>query len=148
MTGLATRAVGGFAAWKIGAIIAALVMVVLGGFLVKTSLDNRNLEKQKSELTRRIEDPVTGYIAQLNTARNNVVILKGAIEKQNSEFRKQSAASQAELNRLRGELKLAQAQSRAYQKRVNELMSRPIKGNNATERMEDVDKMILEDLRK
>lgn len=142
------KLVAGFSLWKGGAILAAIITVVLAGFLAKTTYDKNKIEEQRVELQKRIEDPVTGYIARLRTSENNVVTLKAAIIKQNTVYREQSVAAGKELNRLRGELKLAQAERASLQARVNGLLGKPIKGNTLEERVTDVDKQVLEDLKK
>jgi hypothetical protein len=147
MTGL-TKLATGFSIWKMGAIGAAIIAVILTGFLVKTTYDKNNINKQRLELVKRIEDPVTGYVARLATANNNVIVLKGAVEKQNIEFRRQSQAAAAEMARLKSQLVVAHREKAAYEQRVRVLMNQPIKGNTSAERFNDVDQQILKDLQK
>lgn len=147
MTGI-PKVAAGFGLWKIGAIVAIIISLAIGAFAVKTQIESNQVAKQRDQLQRSISDPVTGYIARLTTAQNNVVVLEKAVERQNTELRRQSAESKAQLDRLRIELRVAQAQTRVYQGRVKELMAKPIKGNTPAERYDDVDKMIMEDLRK
>ncbi len=139
---------GGSLIWKGGAIVAMIASVVLLGFLIKLNYDNKSISKERDKLTQAIQDPVTGYIARLNTSRNNVMILTEAVRKQNSEFTRQSKASQAELTRLKAELKIAQAETAVYQRRVQALLGKPIEGKTLVERIEDVDARILKDLKK
>jgi hypothetical protein len=134
--------------WKIGAIIAAIVTLIIGGLAVKTQIENRQLDKQRVELQKSINDPVTGYVARLTTAQNSVITLKAAVQKQNTEFTRQSNAAKVELARLKRELSVAQAQTKVYQRRVNELLNKPIEGRTPQERYDSVDKLILEDLAK
>lgn len=138
----------GFSLWKGGAVLAAIISVVLAGFLAKTTYDKNQIEDQRAKLEQKITDPVTGYIARLRTSENNVITLKAAVERQNTIYRQQSEASAKELNRLRAELRVAQAERVALQARVNGLLRKPIVGNTLEERVLDVDKQILEDLKK
>lgn len=148
MSGLTLPSIGAKLLWKVGAGFAVLATIVLGFYLVKAQLDNRSLTKDKTALTKSINDPVTGYIARLNTATNNVIILKAAVDKQNSEFTKQSKAAQAEMTRLRAELKIAQAEKAVLQRRVEQILAKPIDGKTLEERVNSVDKQVLEDLKK
>lgn len=141
-------ALGAKLLWKIGAGFAVVATIVLAFFLVKAQLENRSLGKERDKLTKSINDPVTGYIARLTTAQNNVVILESAIKRQNSEFTRQSNAAKAEMERLRTQLRAAQAESAALQRRVNKIMGTPIAGQTLEQRVQSVDKMVLEDLKK
>ena len=147
MTGI-PKAAAGFGLWKIGAMGAAIIAVILSGFLIKVSYDKSNINKQRLELVKRIEDPVTGYVARLATANNNVIVLKGAVEKQNTELRRQSQAAQEQMDRLKKQLVVAHREKAEYEQHIRVLMSQPIKGNTAAERFNDVDQQILKDLRK
>jgi hypothetical protein len=147
MTGIPSLPTG-LNMWKIGAIIAAIITLIIGGLAVKTQIENRQLDKQRVELQKSINDPVTGYVARLTTAQNSVITLKAAVQKQNTEFIRQSNAAKAELARLKRELSVAQAQTKVYQRRVNELLNKPIEGRTPQERYDSVDKLILEDLAK
>ena len=148
MTGLPIPKLGASLLWKGGAILAIIATLVISGFLVKSTIENRQITKDKAALYKQINDPVTGYVARLTTARNNVVVLEGAIKRQNAEYTRQSNAAKAEMERLRKELRVAQAQRVVYEKRAKDLLAAQIKGTTLEERVNDVDRMILEDLRK
>ena len=147
MSGL-PRAASSFGLWKIGAILAIIVAVVVGGFAIKTQIESNQIGKENAKLQESITNPTTGYIARLNTARNNVIILEAAVRRQNAEYIRQSQAAQAEMTRLKQTLAAAQRRSAQAQREVNALMGQTIEGKTAQERMDSVDKMILEDLQK
>lgn len=145
---IALPALGAKLLWKVGAGFAVVATLVLGFFLIKAQIEHKQLVNDKAALTKSINDPVTGYIARLTTANNNVIILKAAVAKQNSEFTRQSNEGKAQMDRLRGQLKIAQAERAVLQRRVEQMLGKPIDGKTPAERLKSVDDMVLEDLKK
>lgn len=139
---------GGAMLWKIATGGAAILALVLGFFLLTTTLENRSLTKQRDKLSLSITDPNTGYIARLTQSRTNVVTLEGAIKTQNEAYEKQSKAAQAELARLKKELSAAQAETRASERRLSQFLATKPKGNTLAERVTDIDNRVLKDLHK
>lgn len=137
-----------FNLWKLGAGAALVVALIISAVTIKLTIENRQLGRQSADLSKQINDPETGYIARLRTSENNVILLKGAIVRQNAAYAKLSKESTAELNRLRAELAKAEREAADLRKRAAALMSRPIKGNTLEERVLDVDNKVLEDLKK
>ncbi len=137
------------APWKLATAAAAVIAIVVGVMLFMSYNDNQNLEGQKQELVRRIEDPKTGYVARLTQANANVVTLRAAIETTNRqlELRKdESAKSNAELNRLRRELLVAQAETRQMETRLRQFLATKPQGATLEARVRDIDARILKEL--
>lgn len=138
---------GGAMLWKIGtgfAVIGALVLTIL---LMASYKETSDIRKQRDSLIVQINDPKTGYVAQLSQSRTNVVQLTTAIERQKIQFREREAENIRVLETTRKKLNAAQAESRKAQAEVRAFLATPPKGNTAAERMEDIDRRILEDLK-
>lgn len=146
MTGIPS--IPSFSPWKIGAGIAIVIAVVLSGFILKLTLDNRRLSSESAKLSKQINDPDTGYIARLRTSENNVLVLKGAVVRQNQAYDKLSKDSKAQLEALRARLIKAEREAADLRKRAGAIASHKIEGVTLEERVLDVDKQIMEDLKK
>lgn len=80
---------------KIAIGVCAMLLVAL----VDRSIRVHNLRNDVAELTDRIENPETGYIARLATCHANVTTLRGSIDEQNAAIdglKRESAARTAE----------------------------------------------------
>lgn len=137
------------APWKIATLAAAIVAAVVGFMLFMSYNDNKNLEGQKQELVKRIEDPKTGYVARLTQANANVVTLRAAIENTNKQMALREGEAKvrnAELVRLRAQLASAQAETRAMQVRLQRFLATKPQGDNLDARVRDIDARILKEL--
>lgn len=138
------------APWKLATIGAGIVAATLGFLLFMSNMEKASLNEQKAELTDRIENPRTGYVARLAQANANVVELRTSIERQNTVIRQregEARQAQAELERLRGELRTAQANSAELRQRLQRFMATRPQGDSLTERVNDIDRRVLEDLK-
>lgn len=146
MTGI--PALPSFSPWKIGAGVAIAIALFLSAFIIKLTLDNRRLSNESSKLSKQINDPDTGYIARLRTSENNVLVLKAAVVRQNEAYDKLSKESKAQLEALRARLIKAEREASDLRKRAAAIASHKIDGVTLEERVLDVDKQIMEDLKK
>lgn len=134
--------------WKIGAGSATVLALVLGFFLITTTMESHRIAGERDKLTASINDPNTGYIARLTQERTNVITLKSAIETQNSAYQKQSDSDKAKLAALTKQLAAAQARTADAEKRLKVFMATKPQGATLTDRVTDVDNRILKDLQK
>lgn len=132
--------------WKAGAIGAVLVSLVIGFFLISTTMENRQIGKERDKLALSINDPKTGYIARLTQARANVAELENAIVVQNTTFKKQSEEARLSMEKLKKELAAAQRRSLEAERRLAVFMSTKPQGATLEDRVNDIDRRILKDL--
>lgn len=132
--------------WKVATGGAALVALVLSALLLSSYFENRNLVTQRNTLTASINDPKTGYIAQLAQARTNVETLKVEVASQNAAYTKLSADSQARLAASEKQLAAAQAQTRAMEKKVDGFLATEPQGATLEDRIQDIDNRALQEL--
>lgn len=139
------------APWKIATLGAGVVAAILGFLLFTSHLENKSLVAERDRLVLRIEDPKTGFIARLTQANANVVTLQGAVKSQNEKIAAAGVKAEADrqqLERLRKELALAQAETAKMQTRLNQFMATKPQGNSLSERITDIDGRILKDLKR
>lgn len=133
------------APWKLATIAGGLVSLVIGGLLITSYIENREISKQRDELQRSITDPETGYIARLTQAKANVVELNAALETQNAKYRQLSAESAAALEASRRRLLAAQRERDQLQSRLDTFLAQPIEGETLEERVLDVDRRAMKE---
>jgi len=125
--------------WKVAtagaAVIAAVLMVMLG----VSYMQNRDLTAQRQALSSAINDPVTGYVAQLAQARTNVKTLEVRVAQQNEAIDKLSAESAARLATSRRELAAAQAQTRTMERKLAGFLATKPQGATLEARVRDID---------
>jgi len=87
---------------KLAGMIGVPVAIVLALLLAwqalahrSTRADLREMTSERDALVARIEDPDTGYIAQLATCRTNVTSLRNSLETQNTAVRDLEARTAA-----------------------------------------------------
>jgi len=137
------------APWKLATIGAGVVAALLGFFLISAHLENKSLNTQKAELVDRIENPQTGYVARLAQANANVIELRTAIERQNVVIRQregEAREAQANLESLRAQLREAQARSADLNRRLQRFLATKPQGATLEDRVNDIDRRVLEDL--
>lgn len=131
--------------WKVGAIGAVALNLVIGFFMISAQIERDAVEKQRDQLQLAINDPVTGYVARLTTAQNNVATLKKEVERQNETIRNNAALAAERLARTKAELALAQRESSRLQKQVDAFLAQKIEGDTLEERVLDVDRRAMEE---
>lgn len=133
------------APWKLATIVAGVLNLVIGGFLVTSYVENREISNQRDELQRSITDPKTGYVARLTQAQNNVVTLTEKIKRQNTAYRELSAQSAAQLADTKRRLATAQRETARLQARIDVFTKQKIEGDTLEERVLDVDRRAMEE---
>lgn len=131
--------------WKLATIVAGVLNLVIGGFLVTSYVENRAISNQRDALQRSITDPKTGYVARLTQAQNNVATLTEQIKQQNVAYRELSAQSAAKLADTKQRLAAAQRETARMQARIDAFMKQKIEGDTLEERVLDVDRRAVEE---
>lgn len=132
--------------WKIATIGAGVVSLVLVALLMSSYFERQDLLKQRAALELRINDPKTGYVAQLAQATTNVATLKVAVERQTKQLKDFEAASNAQLKATEAQLKVAQEQTRVSQLKLNRFLATKPQGATLEDRVRDIDARALAEL--
>jgi len=132
--------------WKIATGAAGLISLILAGFLVSSYLENRSLTKQKNDLVTQINDPDTGYVAQLAQAHTNVKQVQTAMAEEQASFKAQQSAANAKLAETEATLQRVQAQNKEVNQRLQKFLTTTPQGATHDERMSDIDQSALKDL--
>lgn len=125
--------------WKVATVITGILSIGLVSLLLSSYFENRDLLNQRTELVKAINDPKTGYVAQLTQARTNVVQLEVALDTQRHSFEAKAAEREAVLARTAEQLAVAQQQTRAMEKRLSSFLATKPKGATLEERIRDID---------
>lgn len=125
--------------WKIATGIVGVISLGLIAALIATNFETQSLMKQRDALSAQINDPVTGYVAQLSQARTNVAQLTKAIEVEKASFQKLEKESNVRLQQTEKELAAAQVRTRDMQRRLNSFMATGPKGDTPLDRIRDID---------
>lgn len=139
MIGFFTKLLTGGSLWKIMTGLAGVTTLVMGGFLIHSYFDNRSLTNQRNALSKEINDPKTGYVAQLFQARTNVSTLRVAIDEQNKAYHTLSEASKKALADSERRLAEAQKRTKLAEQRVSRFMATGPKGDSLEDRIRDID---------
>ncbi len=131
--------------WKILTGGAAVLAVVLAGLLFSSYLTNRDLSAQRTVLSQRINDPKTGYIAQLAQSRTNVEQLKASIAQQNIAYDKLSKDSADRLAATKLALAQAQRETAVMQRKLDGFLSTKPQGVTLEDRVRDIDHRALQE---
>ena len=131
--------------WKLATGVAGILSLVLISLLMSSYFEKRDLMDQRTELTRRIDDPETGYVAQLAQARTNVETLKVALAGQNKKYQDLSKESQARLAAAEARLTAAQAQTRVMERKLNSFLATKPQGDTLDARIRDIDQRFLQE---
>ena len=132
--------------WKIGTFTAGLICLILSGFLIASTLENRSLVAQRSSLSAQINDPKVGFVAQLAQANTNVETLKVALDTQRKSFETKAAQREAVLAETSRKLEVAQAASRTMQLKLDRFLATKPQGAILEDRVRDIDQRALSEL--
>ncbi len=132
--------------WKVGALAAGVLSVVLTGLLIAATFETRDMTKQRNELSRQINDPATGYVARLAQSRTNEAQLADALEVQKKKFQAAAEVNNAKLKETEAALKQAQAQTAAMEARLKGFLATKPRGNTLEERIRDIDARGLKEM--
>lgn len=125
--------------WKVATAGALIIIFALGTLLTSTYLQNRDIMKQRDVLAKKIDDPTSGYIAQLAQARTNVLTLTAEVDRQNAAYDKLSVESQTRLRDAEARLAVAQAETRALERKVAGFLATKPQGATLEDRVRDID---------
>lgn len=131
--------------WKWATGGAAVVALILCGLLMTSYFENQSLTKQRNALAQQINDPKTGYIAQLSQARTNVAQLRQTIAVQNREIDRLSAESRARLAEAERRLAAAQAATRRMERQLAQFLATGPQGATLEERIRDIDERAMKE---
>lgn len=132
--------------WKVATAAAGVVSLVLIALLLAANVENRNLMKQRTELSKQINDPETGFVARLTQARTNEAQLRVAIERQRQTFQAAAEQNNARLVETERQLAAAQVQTRQMETRLRSFLSTAPQGSTAEEQISDIDSRGLEEM--
>lgn len=132
--------------WKAGAIAGGLVVLVLSALLIAAQIDTNRLKGQISAMDKQINDPTTGYVVRLAQARTNVTQLETQIRTVRVQLQTQAQENARVLEQTRRQVVAAQQEAATERRRVQEFLRRPPQGNTELERMQDIDRRILQEL--
>ena len=133
--------------WKAAAIGAGVVIVGLGITIAVIDLDRAHLRSEVADLTDKIENPQTGYIARLTQAQANVATLKAGLDEQNAKVEAQAAEAKARIAATEKRLVDAQAAAASAKTTLARLMATPLIGKDVCARLSDADRRLLETLK-
>lgn len=131
--------------WKIATGGAAILAVILSSFLLSKTLENRDLTSQRNKLSQQINDPKTGYVAQLAQARTNEEQLKTAVARQNVAYAELSRTSAARIADSERRLAIAQSATRTLERKLNGFLATGPKGTTLEDRVRDIDDRALKE---
>lgn len=132
--------------WKIATGAAGVICLTLAALLMSSYFENRSIARQNAELARRINDPKTGYIAQLAQSHTNEATLKVQVAEQNLTITKLSAESTARLKAAEARVAAANAARLIAERKVAAFLATAPQGATLGDRFRDIDARILKDL--
>lgn len=132
--------------WKIGTIGAGVICAVLMFFLATSASENRELTKQRTALSDRINDPKTGYVVRLSQAATNVETLKVALETQRKSFQLKESERNLALAASERRLAIAQAETRGMEVKLSRFLATKPQGSTLEDRVRDIDARAMTEL--
>lgn len=119
------------------ATVAALGLAVALGV---TTLQKAGLERDVA----KHEATIARVSADLRTCRGNTATLEKAIAERNAEIQRISEAGAAQLAKAEAEIATARQETARLNTRINRLLTTPVTGSTVCERVEQVDRSIIE----
>ncbi len=104
-------------------------------------LHNRSVEI--NTLDKQINDPETGFVTRLATCRGNVATLESGINQQNAASAIVAAEGAAAIAEATVSVAAAQRETARAQREANEVLNIKPEGDNACERLEDLDGQLV-----
>lgn len=133
--------------WKILAGLGGALTIAASIALLVAYIENGNLREANKKLDDRINNPVTGYIAEGARKDANYTNLKRAADRQTAALKTQSAADLARLRATEAKLAAAQRLTRDAQRESDVMLATPPQGATICEQFEDVDRRVMENLK-
>jgi hypothetical protein len=132
--------------WKVATGLVGVVSIGLIAMLMASYFENRDLMHQRTVLMTSINDPKTGYIAQLSQAHTNVETLKVSLDTQRVALQAKADDANRELRVTEANLAAAQAKTKAMEVRLNKFLATGPQGATAADRIRDIDRRGLEEM--
>lgn len=131
--------------WKGATAGATVIAVVLIGLLISSYFVNRDISRQRDALSAQINDPTTGYVAQLAQARTNVETLKVEVQRQNAAIDQLSQDSQRRLAEAERRLAAAQAYATRVERQLAGFLATGPSGATLEDRVRDIDERAMKE---
>lgn len=129
--------------WQIGAVSGGVVAVGLAVALGVTTFQKVGLERDVA----RLETSVETIKGDLTVCQGNTRTLESTIDARNDEIELLGLASKARLATAEKAVTEARAATAATQSRLNRLLNAPAAGVTVCERLDEVDRAVLESLK-
>lgn len=129
--------------WQVGAIGGGVVAAGLAVALGVTTFQKVGLERDVA----RLETSVETIKGDLTTCQSNTRTLESTIEDRNREIKRISEEGAARLSAAALAVNEARAVTAATQSRLNRLLNAPASGATVCERLDEVDRAVLESLK-
>jgi hypothetical protein len=129
--------------WKIATGGAAAVALLLSSLLISTYFTNRDLTRQRDALARQIDDPKTGYVAQLAQSHTNVAQLRTSLEAQTQALDRLSKESKRSKESAQRALDIALAEKHTMEKKLAGFLSTKPQGATLEARIRDIDERAM-----
>ena len=130
-------------AWQVGAVAAAAVALAMAVSLGVTTFQKRGLERDVA----RLEKTLVETQGNLTTCRENTRNLEDAINEQNREIQRISQESASRLETAQKDVAAARAATANLQSKLNRLLSAPATGGTVCERLDEIDRAVMESLK-
>lgn len=130
--------------WRLATYGLTTIALGLSGALTLKTLEARRLETERDTLHDQIHNEETGYIVRLSTCRNNAATLEASIADQNERIAGLEAETADRLATGAATLTAIQDENADLRARLDDLLDRPVVGETVCERVEDVDRRIME----
>jgi hypothetical protein len=132
--------------WKLAFGGATIMTLILSALLMASYFENRSLSSQRDELAQQINDPKTGYIAQLAQSRTNVAQLQLALTNQNEAYQKLKNDSDVALKASAIKLQAAKTETKIAERKLGQFLSTKPQGSSLEQRIQDIDQRALREL--
>jgi len=124
--------------------IATAVAVGLAVLLGVATVQKAGVERERDKLESSVEHPTTGWRARFGQCRGNVLTLEASVEQQNKKIVALGEQSAARLAAADAALSAARRDNAGLNTRLNRLLSAPATGATLCERVEQIDRAVLE----
>lgn len=132
---------------KIGLAVGGVALLASVSFNIAHMAEINTLTREKAKLETSLNDPKTGYVVRLSQAKTNSVQCESSLDTQNTNFKNLSNSSTTKIVALQAQIDTEHAKRVAAEKSAAVFLARKPQGNTDAEKMADVDRQVLEDLK-
>lgn len=133
--------------WKIATGASLLVSAGLGVALLMEKSVAGHLRSEVARLNAAIDDPITGYLAQIWQHQQNEAALTGAINRQNDSLAKLEADAKLRTQQTADALKQLKAAEIRADKLASAVLNVPIVNVDECEAVKKIDDIFVESLK-